>query len=61
VTGGLFCLLAIPPLVALRHLRLGADRIVGRKAGRPGPCAGQGLPVIASVDTTARAPEPTAA
>jgi MFS family permease len=61
VTGGLLCLLALPPLVALRHLRLGADRIVGRKAGKPGPCAGQGLPVVASVDTTARAPEPTAA
>jgi MFS family permease len=61
VTGGLLCLLAVPPLVALRHLRLGADKIVGRKAGTPGPCAGQGLPVIASVDTTARAPEPTAA
>jgi MFS family permease len=61
VTGGLVCLLAVPPLVALRRLRLAADVIVGRKAGTPGPCAGQGLPVIASVDTTARAPEPTAA
>jgi len=61
VTGGLLCVLAAPPLVTLRRLRQAADVIVGRKAGKQGPCAGQGLPAISSVDTTARRPEPTAA
>jgi MFS family permease len=54
VTGGLFLLLALPPLVALRGLRETADRILGRSAGRRGPCAGQGLPQVASLDTTTR-------
>jgi MFS family permease len=59
VTGGLLCLLAVPPLAALRALRQRADVIVGRRAGTQGPCGGQGLPAIATVDTTARRPEPT--
>jgi len=58
VTGGLLCLLAVPPLAALRRLGQGADVIVGRRAGTQGPCGGQGLPAIATVDTTARRPEP---
>jgi hypothetical protein len=33
-----------------------ADRIVGRKAGTNAPCAAQGLPQVASVDTTVRQP-----
>jgi MFS family permease len=56
VTGGLTMLLAVPPLLLLRHLRQRADVIVGRRAGTRGPCAAQGLPQLASVDTTARQP-----
>jgi MFS family permease len=58
VTGGLAMLLALPPLLLLRRMREGADVIVGRKAGKKGPCAAQGLPQVASVDTTARQPTP---
>jgi MFS family permease len=59
VTGGLMMLLALPPLLVLRALRQPADVIVGRRAGAPAPCAGQGLPPVSSLDTTARQPEPT--
>jgi MFS family permease len=58
VTGGLTLLLALPPLLLLRRRREPADAIVGRKAGKRGPCAAQGLPVVATVDTTARQPAP---
>jgi len=58
VTGGLPLLLALPPLLLLRRLRQPADAIVGRKAGKKGPCAAQGLPTVAAVDTTARQPTP---
>jgi hypothetical protein len=58
VTGGLTLLLALPPLLLLRRLRQPADAIVGRKAGKKGPCAAQGLPTVAAVDTTARQPTP---
>jgi MFS family permease len=57
VTGGVLCLLALRPLAALRRLGQGADRIGGRRAGTQGPCGGQGLPAIASIDATARRPE----
>jgi len=46
-------------LLLLRRRRERADMIVGRRAGQKAPCAGQGLPVVATVDTTAR--QPTAA
>jgi MFS family permease len=59
VTGGLTLLLVLPPLLLLRRRREPADVIVGRKAGKRGPCAAQGLPVVATVDTTARQPAPT--
>jgi hypothetical protein len=58
VTGGLAMVLAVPPLLLLRRMREHADVIVGRKAGRKGPCAAQGLPQVALVDTTARQPTP---
>lgn len=58
VTGGFFLLLALPPLFVLRGLRESADRILGRSAGRRGPCAGQGLPQVASLDTTVRRARP---
>jgi MFS family permease len=58
VTGGLTLLLALPPLLALRRLGEPADVIVGRRAGKRSPCAGQGLPEVASVDTLARQPAP---
>jgi MFS family permease len=59
VAGGLTVLLAIPPLLLLRRMGQPADRIVGRKAGTKAPCAGQGLPQVASVDTTVRQPVPS--
>ena len=58
VTGGLFMLLALPPLFVLRSLHENADRIVGRRAGTRGACAGQGLPQVSSLDTTVRRPKP---
>lgn len=57
ITGGLSMLLTLPPLLALRRRRERADVIVGRRAGATAPCAGQGLPPVSSVDTTARQPE----
>jgi MFS family permease len=56
VTGGLTLLLVLPPLLLLRRRREPADAIVGRTAGKKGPCAAQGLPVVATIDTTARQP-----
>jgi MFS family permease len=58
VTGGLTMLLALPPLLLLRRMGERADAIVGRRAGKKAPCAAQGLPVVATVDTTARQPTP---
>jgi MFS family permease len=58
VTGGLAMLLAVPPLLLLRSMRERADVIVGRRAGKKAPCAAQGLPQVAAVDTTARQPTP---
>jgi Na+/melibiose symporter-like transporter len=56
VTGGLTMLLALPPLLLLRRMGERADAIVGRRAGKRGPCAAQGLPQVSSVDTTPRQP-----
>jgi MFS family permease len=53
VIGGLFMLLAPLPLLVLRSLRQEADTIVGRSAGSDSPCAGQGLPRVSSLDTSA--------
>ena len=58
VVGGATMLLALPPLLLLRRLGERADVIVGRKAGKRGPCAAQGLPQVSLVDTTARQPAP---
>jgi hypothetical protein len=58
ISGGLMTLLAVPPLLALRGRRETADLIIGQRAGKAAPCAAQGLPQVASVDTTARQPEP---
>jgi len=58
VAGGLAMLLALPPLLLLRRIGERADVIIGRRAGKRGPCAAQGLPQVASVDTTARQPTP---
>ncbi len=51
--GGLASLLALPAVALLRRLGEDEDRIVG-EAGRRGPCAGQGLPKVTAVETTAR-------
>jgi MFS family permease len=59
VTGGLTMVLALPPLLLLRCMGEPADVIGGRKAGQRGPCAAQGLPAVASVDTIARQPVST--
>jgi hypothetical protein len=58
ITGGISTLFAVPAFVSLRAMHEPADVIVGRKAGQSGPCAGQGLPPVTSVDTAARQPEP---
>jgi MFS family permease len=55
VAGGFSSLLALPVFAALRRMREPADVIVGRRAGARGPCAGQGIPPISSLDTTAKA------
>jgi hypothetical protein len=39
-----------------RGTQVEANVIVGRKAGKRGPCAAQGLPHVSLVDTTARQP-----
>jgi MFS family permease len=57
VTGGIATVLALPILLSLRRLGEQADVIVG-KAGRKAPCAAQGLPSVAGVDSTARQPLP---
>jgi MFS family permease len=57
VTAGFTTVLALPPLLYLRARREPADVIVGRRAGRSSPCAGQGLPPVALVDTTPRQPD----
>jgi hypothetical protein len=57
ISGGLMTLLAVPPLPTLRGRREAAD-LIGQRAGKAAPCAAQGLPQVASVDTTARQPEP---
>lgn len=58
VAGGLTVLLALPPLLLLRSMGERADAFVGRRAGKRGPCAAQGLPQVSSVDTAARQPTP---
>jgi hypothetical protein len=48
--------LVLPSLLLLRRMSEHAGVIGGRRAGKRGPCAAQGLPREASVDTTARQP-----
>jgi len=60
VVGGLVMVLALPPIVALRWMGERADIIVGRRAGKAGPCAAQGLPAATTVDSVPRQPEPVA-
>lgn len=47
--GGLFTLLALPLLLALRRLDHDADKIVGT-AGKQSACAAQGMPEVTAVD-----------
>jgi MFS family permease len=61
VVGGAVTLIALPVFARLRRLRRPADLVPGRGAGKRGPCAGQGLPEITTVDTKARVPEPVGA
>ena len=56
VAGGIVLVGVLPVLAVLRGLRERADVIVGRKAGRSGPCAAQGLPEVTAVDSTPRQP-----
>lgn len=53
VVGGAVTVLAIPLYLGIRSLKEGADRIVG-KAGKPSPCAAQGLASVGAVDDTTR-------
>jgi MFS family permease len=54
VLGGLATILAVPVLLLLRRLARPADIIVGQKASVRAACAGQGVPEVALVDSTAR-------
>jgi MFS family permease len=56
VAGGLATVFILPLLILLRSLGERTDIIVGKRAGRRGPCAAQGLPQVAQVDTIAREP-----
>jgi hypothetical protein len=60
IVGGVATVLAIPLIFALRRMGRPADTIVG-KARRHGPCAGQGLPEIATIDAKPRTVEATVA
>ena len=51
VTGGLVTALALPLIARVRQLGGAADRIVGTQAGVESPCAGAGLPDVATVET----------
>ena len=51
VAGGLFSFLAIPVFVAVRGLQHPADHIIGR-GGKASSHAGQGIPVVAHIDST---------
>lgn len=52
MVGGLFTLLALPVLYALRRESVPADAIVGA-AGTQSACAAQGLPEVSAVDASA--------
>jgi len=54
LVGGLTTILVLPILLVIRRLGGPADLIVGESAGKKGPCAAQGLPEVAAVDTTSR-------
>jgi hypothetical protein len=56
VAGGVVLVGVLPVIAVLRSLRERADVIVGRNAGRSGPCAAQGLPEVAAVDSIPRQP-----
>jgi MFS family permease len=56
VTGGVALLATLPVLAVLRTMREPADRIAGLRAGKPAPCAAQGLPEVSTLDTSARQP-----
>jgi predicted MFS family arabinose efflux permease len=60
IVGGAATVLAVPLFFALRRMARPVDTIVG-KARRHGPCAGHGLPEIATVDPKARVAEPATA
>jgi hypothetical protein len=53
VVGGGATVLALPVYFALRRMGRFADTIVGT-ASRRAPCAAQGLPDVAAVDTRSR-------
>ncbi len=56
ILGGGFTLISIPVLLRLRARREHVDRYVGAKAGIQGPCAAQGLPELAMIESRRTAP-----
>lgn len=54
VAGGTALLLALPLYAAVRRIGGAADRIVGVTAGIESPCAAQGIPEVAGVDSKSR-------
>jgi MFS family permease len=53
LTGGVVTALAVPLIAKVRSLGGAADQIAGARAGVDGPCAGAGLPDVATVETEA--------
>jgi len=51
ILGGGFTLIALPVLLRLRARRERADRYAGARAGIQGPCAAQGIPELAMIES----------
>lgn len=60
IVGGLVLATAQLPLGALRRRQEATDQLRGRRASVDAPCAGQGLPLVATVDAVPRQPVDTA-
>ena len=54
LAGSVITFLSLPVVLALRRLAEPSDRFGSSDAGKPGPCAAQGLPEVGLVDSTPR-------
>lgn len=60
VWGGLFTLLALPIYWGIRNFGGSADVIIGNRASLTAPCAAQGIPEVAGLDTKVGVPRAAA-